>query len=532
VQPDGKILVGGNAGGAELGRLLPNGDLDVTFTTPNPYDAEGFISIGAEVIYDMAIEPGGAIVVAGDLDAYYTGSDNGMVARLAPDGTLDPAFGDDGIVEDLLASARALVPRGDGTWLVAGTSFTDGAGVAAVLADGSADPAFGMAGIATYNSMAPPEVLTHMALAPDGSIFALGRRLPSEESILARLDASGQLDGSFGTAGLLAPGVTCLDMIAGPSGGVYVAGGDGFRITRYLSTGLPDPGFGENGSAILPQDTDGSARSLVCDDAGRVIAAGYVQNSPYASGFAVVRLLPDGAPDVSFDGDGVARAPVGKEVGVGTAIMRQTNGKLLAGSRRGGDWPMSFLLRFLSDGSIDPTFGTGGVVELGQWTYPRRIVELASGGSVVAARERKCSAYPCAVSLVVMKLDESGALDAAFGTDGIVREPLNVLDPFGDPYGNIWFSDKLALVVYPDGRILTGAATRVGDRDQMLLMGLLPDGQLDATFGEGGRLVLPPAPGNWRVYDAALQPDGKLILGGVGFSAQTGSDFALLRFLP
>ena len=146
VQPDGKILVGGNFlrynGSTTVPRhvlrLNANGSLDTSF---NP----GGTGTSNEV-YGLAVQPDGKILVAGNFTTYNgNAAAPDMVLRLLPDGTLDPSFnaGGTGAGGDF----RAMVLQPDGKVLLGGnpsvyngTAF--GRGVLRLNADGYVDPTF------------------------------------------------------------------------------------------------------------------------------------------------------------------------------------------------------------------------------------------------------------------------------------------------------------------------------------------------------------------------------------------------------
>ena len=138
-----------------------------------------------------------------------------MVVRYLPDGTLDPSFGDDGIVHTTfehgpsLALAVALQP--DGRLVVAGYAGRDAGpyggltvhmAVATYLPDGQLDPSFGGG---DGKKVVPTEGEAFDAhVNPDGTIL-LGGCSPcgfdGYASELVRMTQRGTLDASFGTDG-------------------------------------------------------------------------------------------------------------------------------------------------------------------------------------------------------------------------------------------------------------------------------------------------------------------------------------------
>ena len=192
MEGDGTIVVAGDVVNARgdrdlaVARLNPDGTLDPSFGGDGrvvvPFDLGGSRDDRAA---GVAVLPDGSIVVAATV-ATDAGDDYGL-AKLRPDGTLDPSFGDGGRAtidfglavrpDDL---AAGLVAIGGGRLAVGGTAgaSADGLGlfgVAVVGADGTLDPSFGSGGIATV--AAPEPVALHaLAADPGGRLVLAGGR--------------------------------------------------------------------------------------------------------------------------------------------------------------------------------------------------------------------------------------------------------------------------------------------------------------------------------------------------------------------
>jgi uncharacterized delta-60 repeat protein len=168
-----KIIAAGYAGNSPnhvfaILSLNSSGTQDASFGGGTGQSTNGISEIphGAEA---MAVQPDGKILVAGP-----AGGDFG-VARVKTDGLYDPGFGADGQVSvDLggkdIPYAIALQP--DGKILVAGTDG-DGFAVTRLMTDGSVDSSFGVDGRATVNFGGVDEALG-MALQPDGKVVLVG----------------------------------------------------------------------------------------------------------------------------------------------------------------------------------------------------------------------------------------------------------------------------------------------------------------------------------------------------------------------
>jgi uncharacterized delta-60 repeat protein len=173
LQPDGKLLVAGNAGGGLLARLLPDGRPDVTFSR----DGIARLGVPGATVEAVALQPDGKIVVAGA-----AGSDS-LVARFRPGGARDPGFGADGVLR------TALVPAGLTGVGVAPDGRIVGGGVAAgavallgLTGGDSSDPALtmtadGIGDLVTFtvsatNRGADPARDVRVAVAPPPALAA------------------------------------------------------------------------------------------------------------------------------------------------------------------------------------------------------------------------------------------------------------------------------------------------------------------------------------------------------------------------
>ena len=189
LQPDGKILVGGSfsAVGATtrngLARLNSNGSLDAGF---NPNVESG----GPRAVYSLAVQPDGKILLGGFFNTV-GGVNRDHLARVNPDGTLDPNFTPgflDGPTLSLAVQADGKVVAGGVFASVGGVSRTK---LARLNADGSLDTGF----TASANDQ-----VSSLALQADGRLVVAGRFTAvngTARNRIARLESNGTLDSAF-----------------------------------------------------------------------------------------------------------------------------------------------------------------------------------------------------------------------------------------------------------------------------------------------------------------------------------------------
>ena len=200
VQSDGKILLGGNfthfngIACGHVARLDSGGVLDPSF-------ASGLAVANGQVLC-LALQGDGSIILCGDF-ASVNGILRGQIARLDPDGTLDPAFGSGVAVTDGILWHTTL--QNDGKIILAGSFHRLGGfshlSIARLNADGSLDPGFdnGHTGLRGFNCW-----VLSLAVQPDGKIIIGGsftNDTDTAKNRIARLNPDGSLDTHFG-AGL------------------------------------------------------------------------------------------------------------------------------------------------------------------------------------------------------------------------------------------------------------------------------------------------------------------------------------------
>lgn len=235
----------------------------------------------------------------------------------------------------------------------------------------------------------------------------------------------------------------------------------------------------------------------------------------------------DGDLDPSFSDDGLLYllSPAGNSVQTSDLVL-QPDGKIVVGSWLTGFDSTRYLAlsRYQADGELDPSFGTAG------WAlvpFPGSGVNLTAlalqpDGKIVAAGSLIRGSY---FYFLLVRLLPGGILDTTFGRSGVVvtAHPGALRD------------QAFAVALQPDGKILAGGSytsEMPGANSAFLLARYLPGGFLDPEFGDGGLVVIDPAPEiDERVVDLAIQPDGRIVAAGES-ELGVDHDFALLRLLP
>lgn len=274
-----------------------------------------------------------------------------------------------------------------------------------------------------------------------------------------------------------------------------------------------DPGFDEDGrvfTAFAPpgEPRDEAARYVVVQPDGKILAAGYAQTGDYTE-MALARYNPDGSLDASFGVGGKVTTDVVADASEeGTALALAPDGKIVVGiyARPNGGNSYGGLVRYNPDGSLDVTFdGDGKVLETHTSSEVSNVAVQSNGKIAV-------SSYDADGNFALTRYDVDGSLDATFGESGRVTTEV------GKPAAGL--TGARTLIIQPDGKILMAGA---GYGSESLDFGLVrydPDGSLDSSFSEDGKVLDRLSPSYDIVYDVALQENGKVVA--VGTSYWTG----------
>ncbi|MDX1911167.1 MAG: T9SS type A sorting domain-containing protein [Saprospiraceae bacterium] len=261
IQPDNKTIVCAREPSApfhqKVIRMLPDGSFDPDFGENGVVTVPSAFTLHANLL----MQPDGKIVLFGTEDQAPTGTQS-MVVRFEPDGSLDTTFGDNGYVRvDAINNSLEIFFSGailaDGKMLFAGM-VRHQAYFIKLMPNGDLDPSFSLDGIHIEPLNGSAEVYGMVAM-PDGKYLATGYTIPDYEAFVARYNANGHRDQSFGVMGAvyfpeLSEGV---DLAILPDGKIlalnWIAYNDGqiAVLTRLMPDGELDPAFGNQGYYTL-----------------------------------------------------------------------------------------------------------------------------------------------------------------------------------------------------------------------------------------------------------------------------------------
>jgi uncharacterized delta-60 repeat protein len=231
--------------------------------------------------------------------------------------------------------------------------------------------------------------------------------------------------------------------------------------------------------------------------------------------FALARYNPDGSLDTSFGTGGHLTTDIAGDENIARNVVLQPNGAIVVsgelGTAIGPDH--TDLVRYNPNGSLDSSFGAGGKVTLGTQRLGEGLALQGDGklvlvGSVIATQIS---------NFALMRLNADGSPDNTFGdSEGTVTTTFAV-----DTVAK-------AVALQSDGKIVAAGGTVGLVSPDFMVARYHPDGTLDTGFGNGGNLTI-----DLGYYDGAgnvaIQPDGKIVLGGTG---NDDGGYALARVLP
>jgi uncharacterized delta-60 repeat protein len=419
------------------------------------------------------------------------------------------------------------------TAILVGGVTTGPAGRAAADA-GDLDPSFGTDGTVITDPLGvgDNDRTSTIAAQADGKIL-VSTDLTGNGTFsgpLVRYNPDGSLDASFGTGGVVRTDAGgCVfcgpDMALQPDGKILVAGAGVLSfalfwtptVARFNPDGTVDSDFGAGGLATLsPPFPWGAAEAVAVQPDGKILMS-------TSGALTVSRFNPDGSPDTSWGVDGRANAADGvspDEPIYATDLAVQPDGAVIATGtvRMGGDDPerRTVLARLTSDGSVDPTFGEGGVVQTRELVDVEHVTVQEDGNIVAAGLAGS--------RFGVMRFDADGAIDRHFGENGLAIAADQ--------------ARGVAVAVRPDGRIVAAGdnelpGTRTAVDTQLLVAAFTPDGRLSPAFGTDGVATVDVVEGEADEYaaDVSLDAQGRILVGGVASTGSGNRDVAVARLL-
>ena len=349
----------------------------------------------------------------------------------------------------------------------------------------------------TMGCVHPPRVPMLVAAIAVTALVALG-------GALALAAAPGDLDTSFGGDGRVFTGGSnghrWFDVALQSDGKIVAVGGrtGNSYVARFNSDGSPDTSFNGTGSAPVPT----LPFALVIQSDGKIVVGG-----SQSGNFFLARYQANGVPDNSFDGDGQVTTDIGGSEGVSDLAL-QFGGKLIAAGSSGGNFALA---AYNANGSLDTSVSTDGklttdfggtdsasaVALIPTFMAPGKLVVAGAGGAESSGLNG---------DFAVARYNADGSLDTSFSGDGKVMTDFGHSDGAAD------------VAIQPaDQRIVVAGSHRefaTGTQDDFAVARYTGTGSLDTSFSGDGKLMINFGADPNRARAVAVASDGKIVVAG------------------
>jgi uncharacterized delta-60 repeat protein len=408
-----------------------------------------------------------------------------------------------------------------------------------ILAAGDLDLTFGINGTVTTDFNISADEAHSVFVQTDGKIIVAGSvNDPTTGTVdfgLSRYNSDGSLDTTFGVGGKVttdfnAPFDNGYSVIQQSDGKIVVVGSSyndltndvDFALSRYNSDGSLDATFGTSGKVTTDFNTlYDYGHSIMQQSDGKIVAAGFSYDEVASSIIvALSRYNSDGSLDKTFGAGGKVTTNFSGISVAGFSVTQQSDGKIVVAGSSYDPLTNSYdfaLSRYNSNGSLDTTFGTNGIVTTDFNTSDDNgfsVIQQNDGRIVTAGYSY--NPFTDSIDFALSRYNSDGSLDTTFGTAGKVTTDFNHTEDF-----------CFGVKQQRDGKLVIAGSSKdffTGNRD-FLVIRYNNDGSLDTTFGVGGKVSTDFNSLNDFGYSLAIQPDGNIIVVG-----SSDNDFAIARY--
>jgi uncharacterized delta-60 repeat protein len=398
-----------------------------------------------------------------------------------------------------------------------------------LLNAGDLDPTFGSGG-KVLTSLGTNPGCQSVAIQSDGRIVAAGATLSGgfDQFALTRYNSNGSLDTSFGSGGIVTTSFGAMDAdvnsVAVQSDGKIVVAGfsnAAWALARYNSNGSLDTSFGSGGKVTTSFGGYlDAANSVVEQSDGRIVVAGYTQDLSFENGrFALARYNSNGSLDTSFGSGGKVTTSFGSGTdNLAAGVVLQSDGRIVAAGSSRTTAQRFALARYNTNGSLDTSFGSGGLVTTafaGQDAGASGVA-VAPDGRIIAAGSADNGNNS---RFALARYNSNGGLDTSFGSGGTVTTGFS-----SNPQDT-----ATSVAVQLDGRILAAGSNLNGSSNRFGLARYNSNGSLDTLFGSGGLVTTSFAGTGSNAAAVAVQRDGRIVVAGTAYN-DINSQFGLARY--
>lgn len=388
---------------------------------------------------------------------------------------------------------------------------------------GDLDFSFGTNGKILHPSSIYTDGIQNIAMQGDGKILAVGSKNNLKYFVM-RLNPDGTIDNTFGQGGIIEDSLLGEayghDVKVDALGKILVTGYtrhwnagwlEDLFVARLLQDGSYDNTFGNNGIFISyvsqpnpPTKRNYGKKIIILNDGNILIGGSFDYGTSVNPDFSVFKITPSGQFDNSFGTNGYVYYHV-SGIDALMDIFLQNDGKMLLTGKTFSPVIVP-LLRLNSNGSLDNTFGTSGVVLIDFSTSCQNgisVIQLDNGKILLSGSRGSCTS----VDYFITRLESDGQIDNSFGISG-----FNFFDN-GNSEG------MRSMVLLPDKNILLIGASA----ENILIVCYDSLGLINNSFANNGSLIIDFGGNNDDALCSAIQPDGKLLVSGLSFDTSNSS---------
>jgi len=373
-----------------------------------------------------------------------------------------------------------------------------------------------------------------MAVQEDGKII-LGGSSKSNGIVvftMVRFNFDGTFDNSFGLGGIVQTQIgmqSGIDALVLQADGKIVAAGTtvtnsgifDVSVARYNIDGALDITFGNSGVTTVNVENNFNVEGIAIQSNGKIVVSGYSGQELMPVGISHVRFNTDGSVDNTFGVDGlsIVKFQQSHDVEAWSMTLDADDNILTAGAIYDLEL-MRFhiaVARFGSDGTLDNSFGDGGVLVtsfLDDDEFGNDIVVQPDGKILVVASVTQ--------GAILVRYNNDGSLDESFGSGARVTVSFND--------GN---TEVYSVLTQSDGKIIVAGVSGTNAQNTNGNYGLARfhnDGTIDTGFGVNGSSVTDVSSGHNDVaFKLRLCPDGKIAASGVSYDG-THYNMSVARF--
>lgn len=343
--------------------------------------------------------------------------------------------------------------------------------------------------------------------------------------------AAGDLLNSFGSQGVVRysnfqsqdSDDNLVGLIPRPSGGFFASAnlssgrGQIGAVVAYWEDGTLDKSFGNQGESLVPLGSGYEFQSSVAvQPDGKVIVAGYIRDPSIqaTSKLALSRLNSNGTIDATFGTKGVVLLSQQYHSGAEKIAVRP-NGQIVV---LGSTFNTLYLIQLNSDGTVDTSFAKNGQysITFGESVQGSHLILLDDGSSLFSASVKVDGKHEAQI----YRIGPMGNLDQSFGVNG--KLSFSVVSNVE----NYDYSSPLPLVICPDGNVVLGATTRSNTVHNLLISKFSTNGELVSEFGSDGLVAVPiQASFGSAIHDIVSLPDGRIVA--LGYHSDVKKQFAI-----